>query len=88
MNATLFQLVGNDRPINRLRIAAAHIEVAIAHINNEAQARIPCRHGGDHRDVEALRLLVCALADIRDELRRSQCRSDEPPVSAEASGIR
>jgi hypothetical protein len=75
MNATLFQLVGNDRPINRLRIAAAHIEVAIAHINNEAQARISCRPGSDQREVDSLRLLVCALADIRSELTGSQHHS-------------
>ena len=83
MTASL-QLIGTDSPVNRLRVAAAHIEVAIAHINNEAQARVPCCRNSDHREVEPLRILVCALADIRDELRRSQCRSNQPAPPPEA----
>lgn len=80
----MLQLVKTDRPLDRLSVAAAHIEAAIAHINNEAQARIPWSHGGDHANVEILRLLVRALGDIRDELKGSgrQCSSVPATTSA------
>lgn len=68
----MLQLVRNDRPLDRLSVAAAHIEAAIAHINNEAQARVPWTAGGAHGEVKAFRLLVLALSDIRAELVRSR----------------
>ena len=77
----MFDLITNDnRPMNRLRVARAHIEVAIAHINNEAQTRVPSRRGHDHSETDALRVLVQALADIRDELAGT---SQQPPDRAE-----
>ena len=66
----MLQLVRNGRSLDRLSVAAAHIETAIAHINNEAQTHVPCTSGGDHGEVDALRLLVLALSDIRAELAR------------------
>jgi hypothetical protein len=69
MNPTMLRLVVNDgRPLNRLRLARAHIEVAIAHLNNEAQARVPSCRGHASAEANALRVLVQALADIRNEL--------------------
>ena len=65
----MLQLVSNDGRLDRLSIAAAHVEAAIAHINNEAQARVPWSPSDDTGEIEALRLLVHALADIRNALR-------------------
>ena len=72
MSEAMLRLVMSDnRPADRLRLARAHIEVAIAHINNEAQARVPSRRGSDHSETDALRVFVQALADIRNELTAS-----------------
>ena len=56
-----------DGSIDRLGIAAAHIEAAIAHINNVMQVRVPAP-GENDEDFTRLRLLVTALADIRTAL--------------------
>ncbi len=57
------------QPGRRLAVAARHLELAIAHINNVTQAALLTGDlpGGDP---EELRLMVVALADVRDELRR------------------
>ena len=64
---------GGDAPARRLTLARRHIETAISHINDVAQSRIPLTTtaadmapGGDE-----LRLIVRALADIREALRSS-----------------
>jgi hypothetical protein len=62
-------VVDRGRGVDRLAVAAAHVEAAVAHINNALQARIPERLSDAERDVADLRLLVLALADIRDALR-------------------
>jgi hypothetical protein len=66
----MLKLVCTDNqssPRRNLQIARAHIETAIAHINDAAQGRIgakePCAY-----PIEDLRLLVTALADIRNAL--------------------
>lgn len=81
----MLQLVRNDRPLDRLSVAAAHIEAAIAHINNAAQTRVPWTTGGDHGEVDALRLLVLALSDIRAELKRSRRECDSAPAMTTAA---
>lgn len=63
-------VVENDVPARRLALARRHVESAISHINDVAQARVP----PDSRDASAadeLRLIVRALADIREALRAS-----------------
>ena len=54
---------------SRLRVAISHLESAISHINNEAQCQVPRTQNSDSRDVEQLRLIVCALADVVGALR-------------------
>jgi hypothetical protein len=58
----------NDSPVHRLAIARRHIETAIAHINDVAQTRVLEQPRGAS-GVDELRLLVRALADIREALR-------------------
>jgi len=54
-------------------VAIAHIEIAVAHINNAAQSTIVATGvASDHRRLEELKLIVTALADIRESLRRLQ----------------
>jgi hypothetical protein len=57
----------NDSPVQRVGVARRHIETAIAHINDAAQARVlePARNAAT---IDELRLIVRALADIRDAL--------------------
>lgn len=81
----MLQLVSNDRPLDRLSVAAAHIEAAIAHINNEAQTRVPWTTGDDQGELDALRLLVRALSDIRAELKRSRRKCDSAQARIRAS---
>ena len=76
----MLQLVRNGQRVDRLRVAAAHIEAAIAHINNEAQTRVPGTAAGDNRDVTALRLLVVALGDIRTALKGERPIRDSSAV--------
>lgn len=53
-----------------LSLAAAHIEMAMAHINNAAQGQMPVTpNEGDDPHVEELRLMVRALSDVRDRLK-------------------
>lgn len=64
---------------HRLDVAIAHIEAAISHINNEAQHHVPLRRAVPSREVDELRLIVCALADVVDALRSR--RSARPRIS-------
>ena len=70
---------------NRLRLALAHLQAAIAHINNESQARITS--DTKPSDLEQLRLVVCALHDVivflKDEssTSRSATRHAVPEAS-------
>jgi hypothetical protein len=61
--------------VNRLGVAIAHLEAAISHINNEAQRHVPPTRGGASREVEDLRLIVSALADIIEALRSGASES-------------
>jgi hypothetical protein len=61
-----------DAPARRLTLARRHIETAIAHINDVAQSRIPITTAVETAPgVDELRLIVRALADIREALRSS-----------------
>jgi len=60
-----------DAPTRRLSLARRHIETAISHINDAAQSRIPLTADGETAPgVDELRLIVRALADIREALHR------------------
>ena len=62
----------HDAPTRRLTLARRHIETAIAHINDAAQSRIPITTDVEIAPgVDELRLIVRALADIREALRSS-----------------
>jgi hypothetical protein len=54
---------------SRLTTAARHIEVAIAHLANAAQSRVPRAANESAVELEEVQLMVRALADIRDRLR-------------------
>ena len=59
----------HDAPGRRLTLARRHIETAIAHINDVAQSRIPVTTDVEPAPgVDELRLIVRALADIREAL--------------------
>lgn len=61
-----------DSLARRLSLARRHIETAIAHINDVAQSRIPQTMTAETAPgVDELRLIVRALADIREALRPS-----------------
>jgi hypothetical protein len=61
-----------DAPARRLTLARRHIETAISHINDVAQSRIPLTPAVETAPgVDELRLIVRALADIREALRSS-----------------
>jgi len=61
-----------DALARRLTLARRHIETAISHINDVAQSRIPVTSEADAAPgVDELRLIVRALADIREALRSS-----------------
>jgi hypothetical protein len=57
----------NDSPLQRIGVARRHIETAIAHINDVSQSRVmePARNAAS---IDELRLIVRALADIREAL--------------------
>ena len=58
-----------DAPARRLTLARRHIESAISHINDVAQSRIPLTTAVEAAPgVDELRLIVRALADIREAL--------------------
>jgi hypothetical protein len=62
----------NEAPARRLTLARRHIETAISHINDVAQSRIPLTTATEIAPgVDELRLIVRALADIREALRSS-----------------
>lgn len=62
----------NEAPRQRLAVARRHIETAISHINDVAQSRIPLTTAPEIAPgVDELRLIVRALADIREALRSS-----------------
>jgi hypothetical protein len=59
----------HDAPARRLTLARRHIETAISYINDVAQSRIPMTTAVDTAPgVDELRLIVRALADIREAL--------------------
>jgi hypothetical protein len=63
---------GTDAPARRLTLARRHIETAISHINDVAQSRVPLTYAAETAPgVDELRLIVRALADIREALRSS-----------------
>ena len=64
----MLTLVSNDTEprLDRLRIVHAHLVAAIAHLNNEAQARVPVRTDEHSRNLDDLQHIVRALADIVD----------------------
>jgi hypothetical protein len=71
MPGTLHIVASNDAPARRLTIARRHIETAISHINDVAQSRIPTSVTDITPGVDELRLIVRALADIREALQSS-----------------
>jgi hypothetical protein len=79
----------NDSPLQRIGVARRHIETAIAHINDVAQARVleQARHTSG---ADELRLIVRALADIREALRScewSAANEANAPVEAVAAHV-
>jgi hypothetical protein len=71
-SGTLHIVASNDAPARRLTLARRHIETAISHINDVAQSRVPLTTEAEPApDVDELRLIVRALADIREALRSS-----------------
>ena len=63
------------RGVDRLEVASAHLQSAVVHINNAAQSRIP-GSSSDSPDVDQLRLIVVALADIINALRTAGIAQD------------
>jgi hypothetical protein len=79
----------NDSPVQRIGVARRHIETAIAHINDVAQARI-LEQTRTTAGVDELRLIVRALADIREALRSCEWSTSTDattPVEATAGRI-
>jgi hypothetical protein len=70
-NGMLHIVTSNGGQTQRLTLAARHIETAISHINDVAQSRVPTTTAACERcaEVDELRLIVRALADIRDALQ-------------------
>jgi hypothetical protein len=71
----------NDSPVQRIDVARRHIETAIAHINDVAQTRV-LEQTGSTSGVDELRLIVRALADIREALRSREWSSPSEKASA------
>ena len=73
----------NDAPLQRIGVARRHIETAIAHINDVAQTRVmePVRNAAS---IDELRLIVRALADIREALR--SCEWVDQATASETAG--
>jgi len=71
----------NDSPVQRVAVARRHIETAIAHINDAAQTRV--LEARSTSGVDELRLIVRALADIREALRSCEWSAATEPVEAE-----
>jgi hypothetical protein len=70
----------NDSPVQRIGVARRHIETAIAHINDVAQARI-LEQARTTTGIDELRLIVRALADIREALRSCEWSTSTQDVS-------
>jgi hypothetical protein len=68
MDGSMLTLVSNDTEprFDRLRVVHAHLAAAIAHLNNEAQARVPVGTEEHSATLNDLQLIVQALADIVD----------------------
>jgi len=71
----------NDSPVQRIAVARRHIETAIAHINDVAQTRVLEARGTS--GVDELRLIVRALADIREALRSCEWSAPSEPTEHE-----
>ena len=69
----------NDVPVHRIAVARRHIETAIAHINDFTHARL-LEQARTSSGVDELRLIVRALADIREALRTNESTvpADDP----------
>jgi len=81
----MLQIVAkNDSPTQRLSLARRHIETAIAHINDVAQSRVPMATAEASSGVDELRLIVRALADIREALRTSDWSGAAPAAHTES----
>jgi len=86
----VLQLVAkNVAPAHRLGLARRHIESAMSHLNDVAQSRVPLATEDSRSEVDELRLIVRALADIREALRMSEWAGDTrqaQPADAHADG--
>jgi hypothetical protein len=71
----------NDSPVQRVAVARRHIETAIAHINDAAQTRV--LETRSTSGVDELRLIVRALADIREALRSCEWSAPTEPAQAD-----
>jgi hypothetical protein len=78
MNSMLQIVAKNDAPVRPLTLARRHIETAIAHINDVAQSRMTPSTSDFVPGVDELRLIVRALADIREALKSSDAAATEP----------
>jgi hypothetical protein len=75
----MLQIVAkNEASFGRLTLARRHIETAISYINDAAQSRIPATMSDVAPGVDELRLIVRALADIREALLSSPDPQPEP----------
>jgi hypothetical protein len=72
----------NDSPVQRIGVARRHIETAIAHINDVAQTRV-LELQSTTSGVDELRLIVRALADIREALRSCEWVAPSEPADHE-----
>lgn len=77
----------NDSPVQRIGVARRHIETAIAHINDVAQARV-LEQARTTTGVDELRLIVRALADIREALRSCEWSTSTDASAVEATAAR
>ena len=77
----------NDSPVQRIAVARRHIETAIAHINDVAQTRV--LDEANTSAVDELRLIVRALADIREALRSREWSpsTDQPNQPTPATAL-
>jgi hypothetical protein len=76
----------NDSPVQRIGVARRHIETAIAHINDVAQARI-LEQARTTTGVDELRLIVRALADIREALRSCEWSTSTQDASPRVEAL-
>ena len=71
MGAALQVIMEHDTPVRRLALARRHVETAMAHIDDVTEGVVRSASSGDAGLTDELRLIVRALADIRDALRSS-----------------